>query len=103
MPEIYNKRKPKTIPDGVNPIYVGRPGLFGNPYSVADYGHERAVALYIDWIMCHPQKSIRDKAREVLKGQDLLCWCAPESCHAEILMKIANSGSDEELIFTESQ
>lgn len=97
-PKVYNKRRPKTIPDGVSPIYVGRPSFFGNPYEVRDYGHKRAVLLYIRWIMADGQKKVRDKAREVLKGRDLLCWCAPEPCHAEVLLRIANSESDLDLV-----
>jgi hypothetical protein len=27
-----------------------------------------------------------------LKGKSLGCWCAPESCHAEVLWRLANEG-----------
>lgn len=25
-----------------------------------------------------------------LKGKDLVCWCAPKPCHADVLLEIAN-------------
>ena len=33
----------------------------------------------------------RDAIRKELKGKDLVCWCAPKSCHADILLEIANA------------
>ena len=27
-----------------------------------------------------------------LRGKDLVCWCAPERCHGDILIELANSG-----------
>jgi len=26
-----------------------------------------------------------------LRGQDLVCWCAPEACHGDILLELANA------------
>ena len=28
---------------------------------------------------------------EPLRGKDLVCWCAPEACHADVLLKLANA------------
>ncbi|GAG87489.1 unnamed protein product, partial [marine sediment metagenome] len=25
-----------------------------------------------------------------LKGKDLVCWCAPLPCHADVLLELAN-------------
>ena len=33
----------------------------------------------------------RDDIIQDLKGKDLVCWCAPAACHADILLKIANN------------
>ena len=27
---------------------------------------------------------------EPLRGKDLVCWCAPARCHADVLMDLAN-------------
>lgn len=32
-------------------------------------------------------------ARDIveLEGKDLVCWCAPKPCHADVLLEIANA------------
>ena len=25
-----------------------------------------------------------------LRGKDLVCWCAPEKCHGDVLLELAN-------------
>ena len=86
-PAVYSKRR-KHPSDA---IYVGRPSLFGNPFTVEEHGHGTAIERYREWIMLPEQAHIREKARDVLRGQNLLCWCAPKPCHADILLEIANS------------
>lgn len=27
-----------------------------------------------------------------LRGKDHVCWCAPERCHSDILIELANAG-----------
>jgi hypothetical protein len=90
MPEVYNKHR--KHPEGA--IWCGRPGLFGNPFTAAEYGQGEAVRLHREWIKRPEQKYIRDKAREVLRGRDLLCVCKPRPCHCDVLLEIAN-GPDE--------
>jgi hypothetical protein len=29
------------------------------------------------------------QALHELKGKDLICWCAPERCHADVLLELA--------------
>jgi hypothetical protein len=26
-----------------------------------------------------------------LRGRDLVCWCAPEPCHGDVLLRLANN------------
>ncbi|WP_245303774.1 DUF4326 domain-containing protein [Pseudorhodoplanes sinuspersici] len=28
-----------------------------------------------------------------LEGKDLVCWCSPEACHGDVLLKLANGQS----------
>ena len=89
MPKVYNKRKNGYPKDA---IYVGRPSLYGNPFTVKEFGRGGALTLYKEWmetevgLVVHIKKT----AKDFLKGKDLLCWCAPEPCHADILLRIAN-------------
>lgn len=85
VPQVYNKRD-KDIPAGA--VYVGRPTKWGNPYVIGKDGSRADViekfeeALLLDDVgMDH---------LEELRGKDLVCWCAPLPCHADVLMKYAN-------------
>lgn len=70
-------------------VYVGRPSKFGNPFDVKTYGRGKCIELYREWIKTQP---LLIKEIEKLKGKDLVCWCWPEPCHAEVIMQIANPG-----------
>lgn len=95
MPKVYNKRHGDAPPDAV---YVGRPSKWGNPYShlpssLARYHvktREEAVEKYKEWILAPERAILFYKIREELNGKDLVCWCKPEACHADVLLEIAN-------------
>lgn len=92
MPRVLNKKRDQ-IPSGA--IYVGRPTKWGNPFTHLDYGKgiykvntvEEAVRCYEGWIRHQPELL---SSLQELKGKDLVCWCAPGPCHANILIKLAN-------------
>lgn len=90
MPKVYNKRDP-NIPRGA--VYVGRPTKWGNPFVIGKDGNRKEVILkYRKYIMDHVYTSdlfMNDLNKE-LRGKDLVCWCAPKACHADILLEIAN-------------
>ena len=51
---------------------VARPHKWGNPYSVDEYGLEKALALHRD-LMEPPD--MRAEVRADLRGYDLACFC----------------------------
>lgn len=70
-------------------IYIGRfKSEFANPYSAKKYGREKCIKLY--------ERYIRNKKPELLKklltlkDKTLGCWCKPEACHGNILIKLLN-------------
>jgi Domain of unknown function (DUF4326) len=83
-PKVLNKRNTKYAPDA---IYVGRPTKWGNPFVIGKDGdREHVIKLYYEWLMTEgPIDDI-----EELRGKDLICWCAPQACHADILLERAN-------------
>lgn len=93
MAKVYNKRDQRTPGDAV---YVGRPTKFGNPYShrdgtLAKYkvsSRDEAVDAYEQHLLANP--ALLEAARKELRGKDLVCWCAPLRCHADVLIKYAN-------------
>lgn len=81
-PRVLNKRT-DAIPKGA--VYVGRPTKWGNPYVIGkDGGRERVIARYRMWL------EVTRLDPSELRGKDLVCWCAPESCHADVLLELAN-------------
>lgn len=84
MPKVYNKRN-KNIPEDA--VYVGRPTRWGNPFIIGrDGSREDVVRKYAESLSPNDKLQIKQE----LKGKDLVCWCAPKPCHADILLEIAN-------------
>lgn len=93
---VYNKKKDKSIP--ADAVYVGRPSKFGNPFThiknqktLAKFivaSRDEAVAAFEDYLNDNPEliKAVKTE----LKGKSLVCYCAPQKCHADILLRVAN-------------
>jgi len=88
-------------------VKVDRTTPFGNPFSIEDWGHDRAVALHRAWLTggaidaplpaaglkrLGAQRAQVLEALPGLRGKDLACWCAlpqegkPDTCHAALLL-----------------
>lgn len=83
-PKVYNKRQ-GHIPFGA--VYVGRPSKWGNPYEIGKDGNRAAV---IEKYRAYLASSHLCNDLHELRGQNLVCWCAPAACHADILLEQAN-------------
>ncbi len=96
MPQLHNKYHRTAPPDAV---YIGRPSKWGNPYSHMDgtlaefkvATREEAVAKYEAWLLQNAE--LMSAARVELAGKDLVCYCAPKSCHGNVLLRVANDKS----------
>jgi hypothetical protein len=87
MPKVWNRRDISCPKDAV---YVGRPTIFGNPYQIGPDGDRNTViAKYKLFMECCLKENL-GAIIKTLKGKDLVCWCAPLPCHADILLRIAN-------------
>lgn len=95
-PRVLNKHHDDIPPDAV---YVGRPTSWGNPFKLPNFyrtqSKETKMALrksvisqYRTYLDENP--NLKEQARLLLKGKDLICWCAPLPCHADVLLEIAN-------------
>lgn len=88
------RKRGVALPAGV--VYVGRPTVFGNPFS--DLPREESIATYRRWLEYDMGLFVhRDRKRAVLtalpglRGKDLACWCPLDlSCHADVLLDLAN-------------
>lgn len=95
-PRVLNKRT-ATLAELADVVYVGRPSRWGNPYKIGDLmpGTRRRMTRD-DTIRLHRQlflKSDKDQAdaRRLLRGRNLVCWCWPLPCHADIQLEVANA------------
>ena len=85
-------------------VYIGRPSKYGNPFShlpdsagsVKVASRDDAVDFYRKWILGEitipglTPPSIED-IRKDLAGKVLGCWCAPNRCHGDVLVELANN------------
>lgn len=70
-------------------VYIGRPSKWGNPFVIGPDGtREDVVRKFEEYLMLNPV--LIEAAKRELKGKDLVCFCAPLSCHGDILSRIAN-------------
>jgi hypothetical protein len=59
-------------------------------HLVKDATREQAVAMYRGWLA--QRQDLAERARQELKGRDLMCWCPPDQpCHADVLLELANA------------
>jgi hypothetical protein len=49
--------------------------------------HAEAAAMYRRWLCNQPDLL---GALPELRGRNLVCWCAPLPCHADVLLELAN-------------
>ena len=84
MPRVLNRRLDNIPPDAV---YVGRPSKWGNPFTIGvDGNREKVIVKYEAYLRIRPDLMA---ALPELRGRDLICWCAPEPCHADVLLRLA--------------
>jgi len=83
--------------------YIGRSGVvfinnerfpkktsqWANPFTVKKEGRDKCLELYEAWVREKIKKEGIEDIKK-LKNKVLGCWCKPEKCHGDILIKILN-------------
>jgi len=67
-------------------VFIGRPSKWGNPFMIGPHGgREMVIKKYEEWIRTQPHlmSSIPE-----LRGKRLGCFCHPEACHGDVLVKL---------------
>lgn len=76
-PAVFNK-KYYAPPHAV---YVGRGSPWGNPFIIGEHGTRAEV---LSKFKC---EVLPDLDLEELVGRDLVCWCWPKACHANLIIE----------------
>lgn len=82
-PKVLNKYTMGE--EGRNAIYVGRGSPWGNPFRIS-FAQSRDQV--IDRFRCEILPTL-DVAP--LVGKNLICFCAPKPCHADVLLAAASA------------
>lgn len=70
-------------------VYIGRPSVFGNPFVIGKHG-DRAEVIRKFEAYARQNNSLLTAIRN-LKDSDVLgCWCKPEACHGDVIVKLFN-------------
>ena len=76
-------------------VYIGRANRrynlpqspYANPFKIGrDRNREECIEKYQKWLLDQPE--LVERARIELFGKVLGCWCAPQACHGDVLVKI---------------
>lgn len=117
MPKRIQRKRTKGWRMPPNAVYVGRPTVFGNPWTRAwvvgtgliaqGYEAMAAVANFRCWLEGQTRNGRpafgecakhQEQRAEILRrlpelrGKNLACWCPldGEPCHADVLLELAN-------------
>jgi hypothetical protein len=64
------------------------PSDWANPFVIGENGtRSEVIALYERWLSGQPALLAR---LPELRGLVLVCWCAPERCHGDVLARLAD-------------
>lgn len=84
---VVNRRKSKYD------VLIARPSKWGNPFShrpganvIQVETREEAIAEYRRYLV-HERRDLMTQLPE-LEGKRLGCYCAPQSCHGDVLIEL---------------
>lgn len=83
--------KYKVCMDDPDIVYIGRGSRFGNPFVIGGCtGRTRGdvIRLYKGWLWGRLKSGVFTKEMLLeLDGKRLACYCAPQACHGDVLVK----------------
>jgi hypothetical protein len=71
-----------------NTVYIGRPSIFKNPFTLKKYKREEAIEKYRKYFYWRMEIDPTFKtAVGALEGKVLLCSCKPLACHGDVIVE----------------
>ena len=87
IPQVLNKKTLRG--SGPDAVHIGRPTMWGNPFVIGRDGSSAdVIAKYEDWVAEQPHLLAQ---LDRLRGRRLVCRCAPQPCHGDVLLRPANA------------
>ena len=88
---VHCKREPYDV-------YIGRPSMWGNPYTIGKHGDRTTVIdKYRTYLWEQVRRgNIRREQLASLHGKTLGCWCKPQPCHGDVLAAAVKWAMEEE-------
>lgn len=102
MAERIQRKRNKGWRMPPDTVSVTRPGCWGNPYAIGQFGPmgsfaidaEGAVGLFRSMLADREIRAAAGYPKDLspLAGKNLACWCSlDQPCHADVLLELANS------------
>ena len=82
-------------------VYIGRPSKWGNPFTIG-YDGSREEVIEKFRVSLH-QRILTEGSTFIdelalLHNKTLGCWCAPQACHGDVLVKASAWASNQRSI-----
>lgn len=79
-------------------IYIGRGSLWGNPFTVEQYGRAQCIEMYRAYIIksLETEPGLLDELMK-LDGKRLGCFCKPLPCHGDVLVELIEKAKAYEI------
>jgi hypothetical protein len=97
MCRVLNKHA-AGVPAGA--VYIGRGSKWGNPFRIGVDGDRGTVIAKYERYLRTRHDLLR--AIDELHGKDLVCFCAPQACHGDLLLRLANGSREERIAWWRS-
>jgi hypothetical protein len=103
MITVVSQRTRGPVPVGAVDILVGRPSVLGNPFILGEDGTRPVViAKFREWLgrqLADPNSAAAIELRRIehaaVHGSvRLVCWCAPQACHADVIKEVVQRHID---------
>jgi len=79
-------------------VYIGRPSIFGNPFTIGKHGSRAHVIERYKIYFYDRLKTDQEFYNAILKlkGKKLGCYCSPLCCHGDVIAKFLNEENPNE-------
>jgi hypothetical protein len=92
MARVFNKYH-RDAPAGAQ--YIGRGSPYGNRFVIGQHGDRNQVCDAHDLDLARNPAKL--KALDALKGKSTICFCYPQRCHSDSLVKLADMTFEERM------